>query len=117
MPRTTENLTREPAQATTVELRQALAGHGIRLPSLGVDAVTYARGWAYPLVSLGNCPLDEATSVLERMRAATPPPITCSVGLATSDGAEPAEAVVRRSDAALYRAKRGGRNMIDTAIG
>ncbi len=62
----------EPAQATTEELRHALAGHGIRLPSLGVDVVTFAGGWADPLVSLGNCPLDEArklAAVLRRLGA------------------------------------------------
>lgn len=72
MTRTTETVADEPAQATTEELRHALAGHGIRLPSLGVDVVTYARGWADPLVSLGNCPLDEArklAAVLRRLGA------------------------------------------------
>jgi anti-sigma regulatory factor (Ser/Thr protein kinase) len=72
MTRTTQTRVSEPAQATTVELRQALAGHGIRLPSLGVDAVTYARGWADPLVSLGNCPLDEARKLAAVLRRLDP---------------------------------------------
>lgn len=69
---TRETAADEPAQATTEELRHALAGHGIRLPSLGLDVVTYARGWADPLVALGNCPLDEArklAAVLRRLAA------------------------------------------------
>jgi diguanylate cyclase (GGDEF)-like protein len=64
---------------------------------------------------LPDCPLDEATTVIERLRRATPPPVTCSVGLACSDGAEPTEAFVRRADAALFDAKRAGRNV--TAFG
>jgi diguanylate cyclase (GGDEF)-like protein len=59
---------------------------------------------------LPDCPLDEATVVVERMRAATPKPVTCSAGLACSTGAEPAETVIRQADRALYAAKRGGRN-------
>jgi anti-sigma regulatory factor (Ser/Thr protein kinase) len=69
MTRTTRTVAAaEPAQATTEELRHALAGHGIRLPSLGVDVVTLARGWADPLVSLGNCPLDEARKLAAVLR-------------------------------------------------
>ena len=66
-------------------------------------------------VILPDCPLDEATVVVERLRLATPQPLTCSAGIACSDGAQSAEALVRRADAALYAAKRGGRDM--TRIG
>jgi hypothetical protein len=68
MTRTKETPVSEPATATTEELRHALAGHGIRLPSLGVDVVTYAGGWANPLVALGNCPLDEARKLAAVLR-------------------------------------------------
>jgi diguanylate cyclase (GGDEF)-like protein/PAS domain S-box-containing protein len=61
-------------------------------------------------VILPDCPLDEALTVIERLRAATPEPVTCSAGIACSDGAESTESLVRRADAALYEAKRTGRN-------
>jgi diguanylate cyclase (GGDEF)-like protein/PAS domain S-box-containing protein len=65
-------------------------------------------------VILPDCPLDEACTVIERLRAATPAPVTCSAGVACSDGAESAETLVRRADAALYEAKRAGRNATTT---
>lgn len=47
--------------ASTEELRAALWGHGITLPSLGVDPVTFAGLYPYPLVQLGCCNLDAAS--------------------------------------------------------
>jgi diguanylate cyclase (GGDEF)-like protein len=42
--------------------------------------------------------------------------VTVSIGLATSDGSETeAKALIARADAALYRAKRGGRNRVHVA--
>jgi diguanylate cyclase (GGDEF)-like protein len=61
-------------------------------------------------VILPDCPIDEATTVVERLRVTTPQPISCSVGIAASDGAQSAEALVRRADTALYEAKRNGRD-------
>jgi diguanylate cyclase (GGDEF)-like protein len=61
-------------------------------------------------VILPDCPLDEALVVIERLRVATPDPVTCSAGVACSGGAEPAESLIRRADAALYEAKRAGRD-------
>jgi diguanylate cyclase (GGDEF)-like protein len=62
---------------------------------------------------LPNCPEDEALRVLERMRAATPS-IAWSAGIAVWDGEERARALIRRADAYLYEAKRGGRNRAAT---
>jgi hypothetical protein len=41
-------------------LREALGRVGVRLPSLGVDLVTYADPTAPPLVELGRCNLATA---------------------------------------------------------
>lgn len=62
------------------------------------------------LLLLPDCPLDEAQRVVARLRASTPPGLTCSVGLTTSVGDEGAEAVLGRADSALYDAKRRGRD-------
>jgi diguanylate cyclase (GGDEF)-like protein len=61
-------------------------------------------------VILPDCPPDEARVVVNRLRAATPSPVTCSAGIACTLGNEPAEAVVRRADIALYDAKHRGRD-------
>ena len=58
---------------------------------------------------LPDCPEELALDVLERMREATPS-VAWSAGVAVWDGEEHAGALVRRADALLYDAKRGGRN-------
>ena len=67
-------------------------------------------------VVLPDCKIKEALIVIERLRASTPDPATCSAGLTVCDGSEPAEAVVGRADAALYEAKRRGKNTVAVAI-
>jgi diguanylate cyclase (GGDEF)-like protein/PAS domain S-box-containing protein len=62
--------------------------------------------------ALPNCPEREARSVLDRVRRATPGGETCSIGAATWDGNESADALLARADAALYRAKGDGRNAV-----
>lgn len=57
-------------------------------------------------VLLPACTEAEAADVLDRLRATTPEPYSCSVGLATWDRAEPAEHLISRADDALYEAKR-----------
>jgi len=66
-------------------------------------------------VLLPGCDPGAATRLLERLRAATPGPQTCSVGVATWAPGEPAEDLVARADAALYEAKRQGRDTLVVA--
>ena len=49
------------------------------------------------------------------MRSVTPGSETCSAGVAQWDVDETPEGLVRRADAALYEAKRTGRNRSVTA--
>jgi diguanylate cyclase (GGDEF)-like protein len=60
---------------------------------------------------LPSCDLDLAREVIDRVRAATPNDQTASAGVVLFDGAESAEDLLARADAALYRAKRAGRAM------
>ncbi|MDX6643923.1 MAG: hypothetical protein QOD76_1885, partial [Solirubrobacteraceae bacterium] len=53
---------------------------------------------------LPNCPLEEAREVIDRLRSTIPAEETCSAGIATWDGRESPEALVRRADTALYAA-------------
>ena len=66
-------------------------------------------------VVLPDCMINEALVVIERLRAATPDPATCSAGLACCDGTETADSFVGRADAALYEAKRRGKNTVAVA--
>lgn len=63
-------------------------------------------------VALPACGVPAAMDVLERLRARIPLGQTASVGIALWDGHETAEQLVSRADAALYRAKRRGRDRI-----
>ena len=62
------------------------------------------------VVLLPNCELTTGVDVVERLRQATPQGETCSAGVVAWDGSESPEALVSRADAALYRAKREGRD-------
>jgi diguanylate cyclase (GGDEF)-like protein len=61
-------------------------------------------------VILPGCAVPDALALVERLRAETPDEQSCSAGIAEWDGEERPETLVGRSDAALYRAKRAGRN-------
>jgi diguanylate cyclase (GGDEF)-like protein len=50
--------------------------------------------------------------VIERLREVTPEGVTCSAGLVRWDGKESAEDLLGRADAALYSAKRAGRDRV-----
>ncbi|MFD9970996.1 hypothetical protein [Streptomyces sp. NPDC059017] len=52
-----------------VELRAALADHGIALPSFGIDLPSFAaRGPSRPLIALGNCNLTTARALVAALR-------------------------------------------------
>lgn len=57
-----------------------------------------------------RCPLDEALSVVERLRAATPREVTVSAGVASWEEGDSPEQLFGRADTALYEAKRTGRD-------
>ncbi|HUX69531.1 MAG TPA: GGDEF domain-containing protein [Cellulomonadaceae bacterium] len=61
-------------------------------------------------LALPDCPVDCALEVLERLRAQVPDGQAASAGLACWDGVETIEVLMSRADAALYEAKRTGRN-------
>lgn len=62
---------------------------------------------------LPDCDLDAAHTVAERLRLATPRGHTCSIGIACWDGHETGTELVERSDAALYKAKTSGRDIVE----
>lgn len=81
------------------------------------------------LIVLPGCDLEGAVAQAERLRSAIaaepaatleqPRPVTCSFGVAVADGSGRIDShrLVREADAALYRAKRNGRNCVETIAG
>ena len=80
------------------------------------------------MVVMPDSDLDVAKVVAERLRALvaatpftvaaaeTPIEVTTSIGLAVSRAADTAESMVERADQALYRAKHGGRNRVESSV-
>jgi diguanylate cyclase (GGDEF)-like protein len=68
-------------------------------------------------VALPGCTLPNAKDIVERLRASMPGDQTVSAGVACWNGRESAEELVGRADAALYEAKRMGRDRLVTAGG
>ena len=77
----------------------------------GGDVLARYGGEEFALL-LPACPTGAAHAVTERLRCIVPEGQTCSVGIATWDGAESPEALVHRADGALYEAKRAGRDRV-----
>ncbi|MGI8610462.1 MAG: sensor domain-containing diguanylate cyclase [Candidatus Dormibacteria bacterium] len=67
------------------------------------------------VVLMPDCPAAEAPHVAERIRRLTPGEATISVGIAQWDTTETATQLLARADAALYRAKRAGRDRVAAA--
>ena len=91
----------------------------------GTGAVLGRLGGEEFVVLLPATPLEPAVTVAEAIRAgyarrsrAIAPlqgPVTVSIGIAETVGDEEMEAVIERADAALYRAKRKGRDRVEVA--
>lgn len=64
-------------------------------------------------VLLPDCAAEHVALVAESLRQAMPRGQTCSLGAATYDGRATAAALFEAADAALYRAKHGGRNRVE----
>ena len=77
----------------------------------GEDTIVRYGGEEF-LVVLPDCTLEHAADIVERLRAATPGEQTCSAGLACWDAEETMDDFLERADAALYRAKREGRDRL-----
>ncbi len=77
------------------------------------DFIARYGGEEFALTLMG-CNLRESAELLELLREVTPDGASSSVGVACWDGEEEAGALVARADAALYEAKRAGRDRVVT---
>jgi diguanylate cyclase (GGDEF)-like protein len=93
-------------------LRGAAAAWSERLRTTDVLARYGGEEFA---VLLPACDSSSAEAVAEHLRTAVPGGETCSIGVATWDGEESADALVARADAALYAAKDRGRDRVVSA--
>lgn len=64
------------------------------------------------VVVLPFCSQDDATAILERLRAATPNGVTCSIGAALWQTNETVSMCLSKADSALYDAKSRGRDRL-----
>lgn len=85
-------------------------------PLLRPDDSVGRRGGDEFLVVLPGYSTDEAAAVLERLRTAAPTGVTCSIGAAHWRAGDSASMLVSKADAALYEAKRRGRDRVVWAL-
>ena len=88
-------------------LRRAAAQWRMRVRL--VDTLGRYGGEEFALILPGAAPAG-AQMIIDRLRAATPMEQTVSAGIAEWDGEETADALIERTDRALYEAKRTGRD-------
>jgi two-component system cell cycle response regulator len=98
----------------------------LRLHVRACDVVARWGGEEF-LIAMGGASAEDAMAAAERLRAAVaaepvvrlagkvPTSVTVSVGIATAPRGTPVDALVQAADAALYRAKRSGRDRADLA--
>ena len=98
-----DRLLKQSASAWVTELRAS-------------DTLARYGGEEFTVV-LPGCNLSNAKDIVERLRAAMPADQTVSAGVACWNGRESAEELLGRADAALYEAKRLGRDCLVTAGG
>jgi two-component system cell cycle response regulator len=103
-----------------------LIADSLRVNTRVFDSVARYGGEEFVVIMPGSSP-DEATAAAERLRSAVesidfatrdnePIPLTISVGVACAQGAEGSpEVLLHAADAALYDAKRNGRNRVEIA--
>ena len=78
------------------------------------DLLARLGGEEFGLV-LAECDEHNALEVIGRLRAAVTHGQTCSAGLALRGDGEPVQTLIGRADAALYAAKRAGRDLARAA--
>ncbi|MFI2777925.1 hypothetical protein [Streptomyces sp. ALB3] len=57
------------AEDAVARLRAGLAGVGVKLPSLRIDPVSFARDEPVPLVDLGRCSIETALRLSAQLEA------------------------------------------------
>jgi diguanylate cyclase (GGDEF)-like protein len=67
-------------------------------------------------VAFENCDIEQAKSLLERLRLGMPRGQTFSAGITQTDGNQAPEVVLDRSDKALYQAKQNGRDRVQISL-
>jgi diguanylate cyclase (GGDEF)-like protein/PAS domain S-box-containing protein len=96
-------------QAGDALLREV--GSGWRTVLRVTDFIARYGGDEFVLL-LPDCAQDAATEVVNRLRAALPGELCCSAGLAFWNGSMTADDLLGQADAALYEAKRAGRDQV-----